>query len=209
MKSVVITGTDTDVGKTFISALLMAGLPEYRYWKPIQSGREPSTDSNTVRDLSGARSERILDEQYIFEAPLSPHAAAALEARSVDSAALSVVPPAPLIVEGAGGLLVPLNDDTLYIDMFVRWELPAIVVTRSTLGTINHTLLTLEALRRRNIRVLGCIVNGPRNPSNEQAIEQYGNVEILGVIERLTSVTPEILQRTFNERLGRLREVLQ
>jgi dethiobiotin synthetase len=186
----------------------MAGMPEYYYWKPIQSGLEPATDSETVSQLADLPPGRVLSEAYKFKAPLSPHAAAALEETTVDKSRLALPARRPLIVEGAGGVLVPLNREELYADVFQRWNLPVIVVTRSTLGTINHTLLTLEALRRRNIEVLGCIVNGPRNRPNEHAIEQYGNTEVLGVLEPVDNFSPDILNKLFGARLARVREVL-
>lgn len=208
MRSVVITGTDTNVGKTFISALLMAGLEKYRYWKPIQSGLDGTTDSSEVQRLAECEQTRILPERYRFQAPLSPHAASKLEGRRVDKNNLLALPPGPVIVEGAGGVLVPLNERTLYIDIFCEWKLPLIVVARSTLGTISHTLLTLESLRSREIEILGCILNGPANSSNRSAIEHYGNVEVLGAIEPIATPDADTLKRIFNTQLSRLREVL-
>lgn len=208
MKSLIVTGTDTGIGKTLVSAILLAGMPEYYYWKPIQSGLEPTTDTRSVLSLAGISSSRVLPEAYTFKAPLSPHAAAELEGRTVDADRLILPQERPIVIEGAGGVLVPLNRNTLYIDVFAKWKLPALVVTRSTLGTINHTLLTLEALRQHGVEVLGCIVNGPRNPSNEHAIEQYGSVEVLGVLEPIDELSPTTLQEVFGARLARVRKVL-
>jgi dethiobiotin synthase len=144
-----VTGTDTDVGKTVVSAWLVVRLGA-NYWKPVQAGNHPETDSAIVRRLTEVSPERILPEAYVLPEPIAPHEAARRAGVAIDMQKL-VPPPGdrPLVVEGAGGVLVPLTDRAFVIDLARELELPVILVTRSTLGTINHTLLSLEAIRRR------------------------------------------------------------
>jgi len=199
VKSFIVSGTGTGIGKTLLSALLMSALPEYYYWKPIQAGTEEETDSETVRRLSKCSPERIMPEAYVFSQPLSPHRAAALDNISIDLNKLALPPIFPMIVEGAGGLLVPVTNTTTMIDFFQYWKLPVLLACRSELGTINHTLLSLEALERRGMEILGCVIIGPPNESNEQAIEHYGDVSILGRIPLLTSfdALPDVYEEHF------------
>jgi dethiobiotin synthetase len=208
MKNIIISGTDTGIGKSLLSAILMSALPEYFYWKPIQSGVEDGTDSETVRKLSGCLPERILPEAYIFSQPLSPHRAAEIDGVEIRYGKLRLPDCTPLIIEGAGGLLVPLTDDLLFADIFKSWELPVLLACRSGLGTINHTLLSIEALRSRKIPLLGCVLIGEPNPSNEQAIEHYGNAPVVGRIPLLSSFTPEILRSVYRDNFQSLNAIL-
>jgi dethiobiotin synthase len=188
-----VTGTDTDVGKTVVAAWLVARLGAC-YWKPVQAGTHPETDSVTVRRLSGAAPDRILPEAYVLAEPMAPHEAARREGIAIDMAKL-VPPPChrPLVAEGAGGLMVPLNEQSYVIDLARELDLPLILVARSTLGTINHTLLSLEAIRRRGLPLAGVVMNGPETPHNRAAIERYGRVEVIAEIPWLDQVTPEAL----------------
>jgi dethiobiotin synthase len=175
-----VTGTDTGVGKTVVSAILCSGM-QADYWKPVQTGTNESRDSEFLKDFS----KTIFPEAYKLREPLSPHAAARLE--NVDISLEKIVAACPsttgsLIVEGAGGVLVPLNEHHLMIDLIQKIELPAIVVSRSTLGTINHTLLTLEALRNRQISIAGIVMVGPANPQNRDALEKYGRAPVVGEV---------------------------
>jgi dethiobiotin synthase len=164
------------------------------YWKPVQAGNHPETDSAIVRRLSGASPERILSEAYLLPEPIAPHEAARRAGTAIDMAKL-VPPPChgPLVVEGAGGLLVPLNDKAYVIDLASELHLPIILVARSTLGTINHTLLSLEAIRRRGLPLAGVVVNGPETPHNRAAIERYGQVEIIAEVPWLDQLTQSAL----------------
>lgn len=193
-----VTGTDTDVGKTIISALLTLGL-QGAYWKPIQSGTTPSTDTEAVRLLTQLDDSHFIPERFRLKHPLSPHAAAALEGKTIHlhDFVLPHTAKPHLIVEGAGGLMVPLNDRDFILDLIQVLRLPVCLVARSTLGTINHTLLSLEQLRRSNVPILGVILNGPKNPSNRDAIVRYGRVPILGEVEPLPELTPETLKQCF------------
>ena len=194
----VIAGTDTDVGKTVVSALVVQGLGA-RYWKPVQSGLAEGSDSARVRELLGLPAERILPEAYRLQAPVSPHWAAEQDGVEIDPAALALPEvDGPLVVECAGGLLVPLRRDSgpgaLQIDQIVRWELPVVLVARSGLGTLNHTLLSLEALRQRAIPVLGLVLNGPLHPDNPPTLEAFGGVPVLAQLPPLHPLTASALQ---------------
>ena len=189
-----VAGTDTDVGKTVISAWLVTQLGA-SYWKPVQAGNHPETDSDIVRRLTEAAADRILPEAYVLPEPIAPHEAARRAGIAIDMQKL--VPPAIdglLVVEGAGGLMVPLTDKAYVIDLADELNLPVILVTRSTLGTINHTLLSIEAIRRRGLPLAGVVVNGPETPHNRAAIERYGQVEIIAEIPWLDQVTPATLR---------------
>jgi dethiobiotin synthase len=188
-----VTGTDTDVGKTVVSAWLVARLGAC-YWKPVQAGNHPETDSAIVRRLTGAPADRILPEAYLLPEPIAPHEAARRAGIAIDMERL-VPPPCdrPLVVEGAGGLMVPLTDKAYVVDLATELHLPIILVARSTLGTINHTLLSLEAIRRRGLPLAGVVVNGPETPHNRAAIERYGQVEVIAEIPWLDQLTPSAL----------------
>ncbi|KIL98355.1 Dethiobiotin synthetase [Paramagnetospirillum magnetotacticum MS-1] len=188
MRGVFVTGTDTDVGKTLVSAWL-AQHWRADYWKPIQTGSAQGTDFGSVAALAPAA--HIHPSAVVLPAPLSPHEAARRENTRIDLSAL-VLPQtsAPLVVEGAGGVMVPINEAALMIDLMARLALPTIVVARSGLGTINHTLMTLEILRRRRVPLLGVVMNGQKNPANRQAIEHFGGVRVLAEIQPLPAVTP-------------------
>ena len=208
MKSFTISGTDTGVGKTLLSAILMSALPEYYYWKPIQAGIGDGTDSATVQRLSDCLPERILPEAYILSQPLSPHRAAEIDGVEISYSKMRLPEYSPLIIEGAGGLLVPLSDNLLFADIFKSWELPVLLACRSGLGTINHTLLSIEAMQKRKIPLLGCVLIGEINPSNEQAIEHYGNTQVIGRIPMISLFTPQGLRNVFNDNLRALKSIL-
>lgn len=195
MRGFFVTGTDTDVGKTVVSAWLLAHL-DACYWKPVQAGTVPETDTQMVRRLAELPEDRIVPEAYVLKEPLAPHEAARREGIGIDMAKL-VAPQDGrlLIVEGAGGLLVPLNEQDYVIDLIEDLNLPVILVARSTLGTINHTLLSLEALRRRGLVVAGVVINGPESPHNRAAIERYGKTQVIVEIPKLDTVTRSALRQ--------------
>jgi dethiobiotin synthetase len=188
-RRLVVCGTDTDVGKTLVSAVLVQGL-QASYWKPVQCGELASGgDSGQVQALTAAKTGRILPEAYKLKQPASPHQAAAAEGISLNESQLNLpVVQGSLVVELAGGLLVPLRHDLLQIEMLQRWGLPVVLVTRTGLGTLNHSLLSLEALERRRIHLLGVIVNGQPHPANEASLQSIGKVQILGRIPTLEKV---------------------
>jgi len=193
----VVTGTDTGIGKTVFSAALTDALGAC-YWKPIQSGLDAETDSETVRRLGRIPPQRILPETWRLNTPASPHLAADIDKITLVPDALS--PPEttlPLIIEGAGGLLVPLTRREVFADVFARWWLPVILCARTGLGTINHTLLSLEAMRQRLIPVLGVAFIGDAEPDTEQIIVDMGGARSLGRLPRLDPLTPDALRRSF------------
>jgi dethiobiotin synthase len=196
----VVTGTDTGVGKTVASAALMHRLRfggPIRYWKPIQTGIETDDDTATVERLGGCTADEVWRPGVRLERPVSPHLAARLAGTRIDVAAVARLLPddrsARWIVEGAGGVLVPVNESALMTDLIARLALPVIVVSRSTLGTINHTLLTIEALRRRSLEVAAVIMAGPVNTENRLAIEHYGHVHVIGEMPPFDPLTTDIL----------------
>ncbi|MFN3932513.1 MAG: dethiobiotin synthase [Brevundimonas sp.] len=197
MRPLVVAGVGTDVGKTVFAAALTAAL-DGAYWKPVQSGLEGGTDSTRVAALGGLTPDRVLPEAWRLRTPASPHHAAALEGVEIDAAAL-VPPPCArrLVIEGAGGVLTPLNDRVLYADVFARWALPVIVCAPTGLGTINHTLLTLEALRARSVPVLGVAFIGEAMPSSEAAIVSFGRVRRLGRLAWLSPLDRASLTAAF------------
>ncbi len=189
----IVCGTDTDVGKTIISALLVQGLQGV-YWKPVQSGLEDGGDKGRVCQLLNLSPKRIIPEIYKFKAPVSPHWAAEKEEVLIDPKLLKIpLVNNHLIIETAGGLMVPLNRQWLQIDQIEKWKLPVILVARSGLGTINHTLLSIEALKKRNISILGIILNGLLHQDNPKTIELLGGFPIIAQLPYLKEVTSKTL----------------
>ncbi|WP_067109679.1 dethiobiotin synthase [Sphingopyxis granuli] len=192
MPRFVVTGTDTGIGKTVFTAAL-AGALGTPYWKPIQSGLEDETDSEVVARLAGVP---VLPEAYRLVTPASPHLAAEIDGVAIDPDALT--PPAgDLIVEGAGGVLVPVTRTLLYADLFARWRIPVIVCARTGLGTINHSLLTIEALRARGVPIHGIAFVGDAVEDSEAIVAKIGGVRRLGRLPRLDPLTGETLAQAF------------
>ncbi|WP_448202454.1 dethiobiotin synthase [Azospirillum sp. sgz302134] len=185
-RGVFVTGTDTGVGKTLVSACLARAWGA-AYWKPLQTGiKDEPGDTPTVTDLAGLSPDRVHPPGYALAEPLAPLAAAEIEGVSIDLDTLALPESdRPLVVEGAGGLMVPVTEDAFIIDLIARFGLPVVLVARSTLGTINHTLLSLEALRARGLPVAGVVLNGPPNAGNRAAIERFGKVRVLAEIPTL------------------------
>lgn len=179
MKAVFITGTDTDVGKTFVSALLTKAW-DANYWKPIQTGLESCQgDTETVKQLTNFPEDRFERPQVELDIPLSPWRAALKENKPQIEVSEIKIPPKylnsskPLIIEGAGGLFVPINETEITTDLILHLDIPVIFVARSGLGTINHTLLSLEHLKNRGINKVFVVMNGPINKDNAEAIEKF------------------------------------
>jgi dethiobiotin synthase len=202
MSALVITGTDTGIGKTAAAAMLTLALDGI-YWKPVQSGIADGTDTSTVLAMTDLGPSRALPERWVLTEPLSPHRSAELDGVEIDpdTLVLPVERPRgrPLIVEGAGGLLVPLNRRTLFIDVFQRWGLPLVLCARTRLGTINHSLLSIEALKRRNIPLLGVLFIGDAAPDNEQTICAFGGTARLGRLPILPKLDAAALSAAFAE----------
>jgi dethiobiotin synthetase len=205
MKPLIVTGSDTGVGKTVICAMLTLALNGV-YWKPIQSGTDGGTDTQRVQAMTNLPPSHFLPERYVLRAPLSPHRASELDGINVAIDSLDLPQTAEdrwLIVEGAGGVLVPIDRQTLQIALFSRWRAPVIVVTRTTLGTINHTLLTLEALQLRAIKVIGVIFVGDAMPDTERTIAELGGVKCLGRLPILTTLDSGALGEAFTANFNR------
>ena len=199
MNAIVVTGTDTDIGKTVFAAALTGALGA-RYWKPVQAGldEDGASDSLKVAQLAGIPADRIHPEAYRLATPCSPHRAAELDGVTIDPARLALPHgTGPLVVEGAGGVLVPITRDWLYADQFANWQVPVVVVARTRLGTINHTLLSLEALRARSVPVLGVAFVGEANEDTEATICAIGKARRLGRLPVIDPLTPETLSSAF------------
>ena len=193
-KRIVITGTDTGIGKTVFSAGL-AGLLDGFYWKPVQSGLDEETDSEVVERLAGLPPGRVLPEVYRLKEPLSPHRSAELDGVAIDVAELSLPDlPGPIVIEGAGGLMVPLNRRTKFIDIFAQWRVPVILCARTKLGTINHTLLSIEALRARSIPLIGIAFIGDEVADTQRTIVEFSGVRQLGRLPLLDPLTSGTLR---------------
>ncbi len=195
----IITGTDTGIGKTVVSAMLTLALGG-TYWKPVQSGVEGGVDTKAVQKMTGLPADRFLEERYVFSEPLSPHRAAEIDGVEIDLDALTLPKvEGPLIIEGAGGLMVPLTRKNLLINHFKKWNVPVILVARTGLGTINHTLLSLEALWGRKIPVHGIIFVGDENEDNMRTIADFSEVKVLGRLPMLDSLDANSLSSAFDK----------
>ncbi|MBL0914503.1 MAG: ATP-dependent dethiobiotin synthetase BioD [Sphingopyxis sp.] len=188
----VIPGPDPGIGKTVFSAAL-AGALKLPYWKPIQSGLEEETDSEAVARLAGVP---VLPEAYRLVTPASPHLAAEIDGIAIDAEALTP-PDGSLLIEGAGGALVPVTRSLLYADLFARWQIPVIVCARTSLGTINHSLLTIEALKSRGVPIHGLAFLGDPVPDSESVIPDISGVRRLGCLPLLDPLTPDTLAQAF------------
>lgn len=193
----VVTGTDTNIGKTVFSAALADALGA-SYWKPVQAGLEGETDSEAVKRLGGIPAERIMPEAWRLRTPASPHLAARLDNVRIQLELL-IPPPmrSPLIIEGAGGVLVPLTETMVFADVFSRWQIPVILCARTGLGTINHTLLSLEALRQRSVPVFGVAFIGDEVADSQHIIGALGQVRCLGRLPLLEAMTLDTLRQAF------------
>lgn len=197
MSVLVVTGTDTGIGKTVFAAGLAGALGAY-YWKPIQAGIDPEGDKETVAALSGLPAARILPEAFRLTTPASPHLAARIDGVTIglDQLALPRVD-GPLVVEGAGGVLVPISETLLMADLFAHWGQPVILCARTALGTINHSLLSIEALRSRGVAVAGIAFIGDPHDENERIIPQLAGVPSLGRLPHLDRLDPVTLAAAF------------
>lgn len=194
-----ITGTDTDIGKTVVCAILMAGL-QCEYWKPVQSGLDEITDTQWIKEKTELPDNHFHPETYRLSLPLSPHASAAHDNITIDLDMFEVPKTSnTLIIEGAGGIMVPLNDRHFMVDLMKKIDAPVLLVTRSTLGTINHTLLSLDYLKKQGLKIFGVVMNGERNDGNREAIKRYGNIKIFMQIEPIADINKYSLKNSFEE----------
>mgnify|MGYP001467380028 CR=1 FL=1 len=187
-----LTGTDTEVGKTVICAWLMLHY-QYHYWKPIQSGMD-SPDTKTIQKITGFDNSYFFSPAYELQQPLSPHESAKRDGIEIElTNFLFPGKEEKIIVEGAGGILVPINEKHFIADIINLLKLPILLVARSGLGTINHTLLTVSELKKRNLPLQGIILNGERNQSNKEAIEKYSGVSVVSELEPLKTLDKKTL----------------
>jgi dethiobiotin synthetase len=194
-----VTGTDTGVGKTLLSALLVAAL-QRKYWKPIQTGACEETDRQTLMKIADITEAETYPEAYLFDPPVSPHLAAERQGIEIDFNRIRRPASASsLIIEGAGGLLVPINAKQLMVDLIQHIAAPAVIATRTTLGTINHTLLTLASARHAGLDIRGVVMIGHENSENRRAIERYGNVSVIGSIPWLDRIHRTTLISVFKQ----------
>jgi len=200
-----VTGTDTHVGKTVLSALLVAAL-NGTYWKPIQTGASEGTDRQQVMRWAELPESRTVPERYCFDPPVSPHLAAEAAGITIEISRIcrpSQIPAAPLIIEGAGGVLAPINGSEMMLDLIGKLGAPVVVASRTALGTINHTVLTVRALRGAGVCVKGVVMIGPENLDNERAVERYGAVPVVGRIPMLDRICRRTLLQVFESSFDR------
>lgn len=195
MKTIVVAGIGTGIGKTIISSVLVEAL-QADYWKPIQAGDLEESDTVKVNALVSNSKSVFHAESYRLETPMSPHAAANIDGVEIRLDRLQI--PATenkLIIELAGGLMVPLNSKELNIDLLKKWKAPVILISRNYLGSINHTLLSLDLLKNNKVEVLGIIFNGPENNSSEQFILNYSQVKCIGKIPEIKEISKEEIKK--------------
>ena len=187
-----LTGTDTEVGKTVVCAWLMVHY-QYRYWKPIQSGMD-SPDTRTIQNITGFDNSFFFPPSYELQQPLSPHESAKRDGIKIELTNFLLPRKEDnIIVEGAGGILVPIDEKYFIVDIIKKLALPILLVARSGLGTINHTLLTVNELKKRNLPLLGIILNGKRNQSNKEAVEKYSGVSVVSELEPIKTLDKKTL----------------
>lgn len=196
MTRIAVTGTDTGIGKTVFSAALTGAL-NGSYWKPVQAGLDDGADRDHVARLSGVAPSQILPEAYRLGTPCSPHRAAEIDGVVIDPARLALPEASPLVVEGAGGALVPVTRSMTFADVFAWWAIPTVIVARTALGTINHSLLTIEALRARGVPILGIAFVGDAVEDSEATIAAMGNVRRLGRLPMLDRLDRPALAAAF------------
>lgn len=195
MNSIIIAGCGTEIGKTIVSAIITTAM-QGDYWKPIQCGEAENSDTTMMHQLINVDKHCIYNPAYSLKAPLSPHHAARLEGVSIDID--SIIPPKtlrPLVIESVGGVLVPLNSHKLSIDLFNLWNSKWVIVSKHYLGSINHTLLTIEVLKQRKISIAGIIFNGEPNVDTETAILENSQISCLGRLLPESTINSTTIQR--------------
>ena len=195
---IVVTGTDTGVGKTVFAAALTGALGAH-YWKPVQAGLDGDTDRARVSALADMLEDRLLDEAYRLNTACSPHRAAEIDGVEIKLGRLDPPQCRPLVIEGAGGALVPVTRQIAFADLFARWGFPVVIVARTALGTINHSLLTIEALRARGVPILGMAFVGDPVEDSEETIARIGGVKRLGCLPLLDPLDRVSLARAFTD----------
>lgn len=189
-KGVFVSGIGTEIGKTLVSAILTKAL-KADYWKPVQSGDLDHTDSMKVQHLSQEPIEHFHPEAYRLKTPASPHYSAAIDELRIELNSFTLPETDNfLVVEGAGGLMVPLNEEHTILDLIQHLQLPVVLVSQHYLGSINHTLLSLNCLKERGIPLAGLIFNGPSTPSSASIIEQMSGQKAIFHLPQLDAISP-------------------
>ncbi len=198
MKRFIVTGIGTDIGKTVVSAILAEAL-NATYWKPVQAGELENSDSIKIKKWC-SESVQVLPEAFRLTEPVSPHLAASIDNLNISTDYLKIPElEGDLIIEGAGGILVPLNNEgLLFIDVVKYWDLPVILVSRHYLGSINHTLLTAEILKNNNIKVEGIVFVGNENKATEEIILKKTGLPLIARIPLVTEINKEFIQKEAN-----------
>jgi dethiobiotin synthetase len=187
-----ITGIGTDIGKTVISAILVEKL-NAEYWKPIQAGNLNNSDSIFIKNQTNCKT--IHSERFQLTQPMSPHAAAKIDNIKIQLSDFEIpLTTNPLIIEGAGGLMVPINENELVLDLIKYLDIKVIIISKNYLGSINHSLLTIEVLQKNNIKIKGLIFNGDSNPETEHIIQKLSDIPIIGKVPNLNNISKEIIQ---------------
>lgn len=200
MRKIFVTGIGTDVGKTVVSSVLAEAL-KADYWKPIQTGSFFSTDTAKVKKWVTNPESKFYPEGYLLKQYMSPHAAAELEGIEIDIDKLNMPEStnSTLIIEGAGGLMVPLNRKEFMIDLIKKFDAEVILVIQNYLGSINHSLLSIDVLKGRGMNILGIVFNGAPHQLSEDIIVEYSGLKILGRINKEKDLTPEVISRYAKE----------
>ncbi|HUM47410.1 MAG TPA: dethiobiotin synthase [Chitinophagales bacterium] len=190
-----ITGIGTDIGKTVAAAILVEAL-NADYWKPVQAGGLNDTDTDFVRRMISNQVSVIHPETFRLTAPMSPHAAAKIDGVKIRLKDFHLPKTKnTLIIEGAGGILVPLNEKRLVIDLIKKLNADVIIVIKNYLGSINHSLLTIEAAKSRNLNIAGLIINGEPNKSSEEIILKHSKLKVLGRVFPEKEITKAIISK--------------
>ena len=194
-KSFIVAGIGTEIGKTLISAIFTQAL-QADYWKPIQSGNPEDADALYISKMTRIPDARIWDSTYVLSQPLSPHTAAEIDGVTIDLEKIQLPQTRnSLIVELAGGILVPINDHQTNLDLIKKLDLPVLLVSKNYLGSINHTLLTFQILKDNQIPIMGIVFNGPTNPSGEKFILNYTQLPVVLRVHQEKEITPETITR--------------
>ncbi|MEW6467325.1 MAG: dethiobiotin synthase [Bacteroidota bacterium] len=195
MRKIFVTGIGTDVGKTVVAAILCEAL-QADYWKPVQTGTYYGTDADKIRKYISNTKTFVHPETYCLKHYMSPHAASEMEGIAIDIDKINLPQTNnTLIIEGAGGLMVPLNNKQMVLDMIVKFDAEVLVVVQNYLGSINHTLLTLEVLKNRGLKVMGTIFNGPQHKLSEDIICEMSGTKILARVGKENLITKEVVAR--------------
>lgn len=195
MKRIFVTGIGTDIGKTVVSAVLVEAL-KADYWKPVQTGSFFSRDTVEVKRIISNTKSQFHPESYLLKQPMSPHAAAELEGVEIQMDQIRLPDTKNhLIIEGAGGLMVPLNKQYFMIDLIQKFNADVILVVKNYLGSINHTLLSIDVLKNRGVNIMGIVINEEPHELSENIILQYSGLKLLGRINKEGMIKKEVIER--------------